>query len=217
MPNSMNPSNNNVLNSYTSSTNCMNSTNSTQASTQQTTMPQQSQSTASSSNAGTTQNTAPKAVVGLFSDLKLAEQSVKQLRSNGFSTEEINIISKDKQQSGQTTELTDDSIMDGTMTGGAIGGVGGLLLGAGALAIPGVGPIIAAGPIAATISGAIGGGIAGGLIDWGIPSEKSEDYSNQVSSGSTLAVIKTTQDKVAQAIQVLTSTGATNIETHNAK
>lgn len=217
MPNSMNSSNNNVLNSYTSSTNCMNSTNSTQASTQQTTMPQQNQSTASSSNAGTTQNTASKAVVGLFSDLKLAEQSVKQLRSNGFSTEEINIISKDKQESGQTTELTDDSIMDGTMTGGAIGGVGGLLLGAGALAIPGVGPIIAAGPIAATISGAIGGGIAGGLIDWGIPSEKSEDYSNQVSSGSTLAVIKTTQDKVAQAIQVLTSTGATNIETHNAK
>jgi len=211
MPNSMNSSNNNLLNGYTSSA------NSAQPSTQQTTMPQQSQVVASSSNAGNTQNTAPKAVVGLFSDLKLAEQAVKQLRSNGFSTEEINIISKDKQESGETTELTDDSIMDGTMTGGAIGGVGGLLLGAGALAIPGVGPIIAAGPIAATISGAIGGGIAGGLIDWGIPSEKSEAYSNQVSSGSTLAVIKTTQDKVAQAIQVLTSTGATNIETHNAK
>ena len=210
MPDSINPSNNNVLNSYN------NSTNSSQQSTQQTMMSQQNQ-TANATNAASTQNTAPKAVVGLFSDLKLAEQSVKQLRANGFSTEEINIISKDKQQSGQTTELTDDSIMDGTMTGGAIGGVGGLLLGAGALAIPGIGPIIAAGPIAATISGAISGGIAGGLIDWGIPSEKSEVYSNQVSSGSTLAVIKTTDAKVAQAIQVLTSTGATNIETHNAK
>ncbi|MBP2634018.1 MAG: hypothetical protein H6Q70_4646, partial [Firmicutes bacterium] len=190
-----------------------NSTNPSQQSTQQTMMSQQNQPT----NATSTQNTATKAVVGLFSDLKLAEQSVKQLRSNGFSTEEINIISKDKHQSGQTTELTDDSIMDGTMTGGAIGGVGGLLLGAGALAIPGIGPIIAAGPIAATISGAISGGIAGGLIDWGIPSEKSEVYSNQVSSGSTLAVIKTTEAKVAQAIQVLTTSGATNIETHNAK
>jgi len=207
MPNSTNSSNNNVLNSYN------NSTNPSQQSTQQTMMSQQNQPT----NATSTQNTATKAVVGLFSDLKLAEQSVKQLRSNGFSTEEINIISKDKHQSGQTTELTDDSIMDGTMTGGAIGGVGGLLLGAGALAIPGIGPIIAAGPIAATISGAISGGIAGGLIDWGIPSEKSEVYSNQVSSGSTLAVIKTTEAKVAQAIQVLTTSGATNIETHNAK
>jgi len=210
MPDSINPSNNNVLNSYN------NSTNSSQQSTQQTMMSQQNQPT-NATNAVSTQNTAPKAVVGLFSDFKLAEQSVKQLRANGFSTEEINIISKDKHQSGQTTELTDDSIMDGTMTGGAIGGVGGLLLGAGALAIPGIGPIVAAGPIAATISGAISGGIAGGLIDWGIPSEKSEAYSNQVSSGSTLAVIKTTESKVAQAIQVLTSTGATNIETHNAK
>lgn len=210
MPNSINPSNNNVLNSYN------NSTDPSQQSAQQTMMSQQNQP-ANSTNAVSTQNTDPKAVVGLFSDLKLAEQSVKQLRSNGFSTEEINIISKDKHQSGQTTELTDDSIMDGTMTGGAIGGVGGLLLGAGALAIPGIGPIIAAGPIAATISGAISGGIAGGLIDWGIPSEKSEVYSNQISSGSTLAVIKTTEAKVAQAIQVLTTTGATNIETHNAK
>jgi hypothetical protein len=215
MQNNTNCSNNNaVVNSYD------NTTNQTQQSNQQTILPQQQNQSAnytSSTNATNTQNTAPKAVVGLFSDLKLAEQSVKQLRANGFSTEEINIISKDKHQSGQTTELTDDSIMDGTMTGGAIGGVGGLLLGAGALAIPGIGPIIAAGPIAATISGAISGGIAGGLIDWGIPSEKSEVYSDQVSSGSTLAVIKTTEAKVAQAIQVLTTTGATNIETHNAK
>lgn len=212
MQNNTSCSNNNaVVNSYD------NTANQTQQSNQQAIMPQQQIQSANYTSSTNTQNTAPKAVVGLFSDLKLAEQSVKQLRANGFSTEEINIISKDKHQSGQTTELTDDSIMDGTMTGGAIGGVGGLLLGAGALAIPGIGPIIAAGPIAATISGAISGGIAGGLIDWGIPSEKSEAYSDQVSSGSTLAVIKTTEAKVAQAIQVLTTTGATNIETHNAK
>lgn len=155
-----------------------------------------------------------KAIVGIFRDLSAAEQAVTQLRNNGFSTEEINIVSKDpaaKNYSGN------DSIMDGTMTGGAIGGVGGLLLSAGALTIPGLGPIIAAGPLAATIAGAIGGGITGGLIDWGIPSGKSEEYNNEVSSGNTLAVIKTPENKVAQAVQILTAYGAMNVETHQTK
>lgn len=159
-------------------------------------------------------NVQAKAVVGIFKDLSSAEQAVAQLRGSGFSTEEINIVSKDpaaKNYSGN------DSIMDGTMTGGAIGGVGGLLLSAGALTIPGLGPIIAAGPLAATIAGAIGGGITGGLIDWGIPSAKSEEYNEEVSSGNTLAVIKTPENKVSQAVQILTSYGAMNVETHQTK
>lgn len=160
-----------------------------------------------------TANMQPKAVVGIFRDLNAAQQAVSQLRSSGFTTEEINLVSKHTNDSA----MEDDSIMDGTMTGGAIGGIGGLMLSAGALTIPGLGPIIAAGPLAATIAGAIGGGITGGLVDWGIPSDKSEEYNEQVSSGNTLAVIKTPQNKVAQAVQVLTAGGAMNIETHNIK
>lgn len=159
-------------------------------------------------------NGQAKAIVGIFRDLTSAEQSVTQLRNSGFTTEEINIVSKDTNAGNGNNN---DSVMDGTMTGGAIGGIGGLLLSAGALTIPGLGPIMAAGPIAATIAGAIGGGITGGLIDWGIPSEKSEEYNEQVSSGNTLAVIKSSQDKVAQAVQILTANGAMNVETHNAK
>lgn len=156
-----------------------------------------------------------KAVVGIFRDLSSAEQAVTQLRNNGFSTEEINLVSKDP--AAKTYAESNDSIMDGTMTGGAIGGVGGLLLSAGALTIPGLGPIIAAGPLAATLAGAIGGGITGGLIDWGIPTVKSEEYNQEVSSGNTLAVIKTPETKVAQAVQILTAYGAMNVETHQTK
>lgn len=156
-------------------------------------------------------NQQPQAVVAIFRDLTAAQQAVSQLRSSGFTTEEINLVSKHKNEAA----TGDDSIMDGTMTGGAIGGLGGLMLSAGALTIPGLGPIIAAGPLAATIAGAIGGGITGGLVDWGIPSDKSEEYNEQVSSGNTLAVIKTPQNKVAQAVQLLTSGGAMNVETHN--
>lgn len=177
--------------------------------------PQAMQNATTTQNSANMQNNAtPQAVVGIFSSLSAAEQCVTQLRNSGFTTEEINIISK-----GNAKETTygNDSIMDGTMTGGAIGGIGGLLLSAGALTIPGIGPIIAAGPLAATIAGAVGGGITGGLVDWGIPAAKSEEYTNEVSSGNTLAVLKSTQDKVAQAVQILTANGAMNVETHAAK
>lgn len=204
------------------STNQTNGQNQANASTAQpaATSMQNNQNTQQNAQMSAQQNTQanaanmqPKAVVGIFRDINAAQQAVSQLRSSGFSTEEINLISKHKNDAG----MGDDSIMDGTMTGGAIGGLGGLMLSAGALTIPGLGPIIAAGPLAATIAGAIGGGITGGLVDWGIPSDKSEEYNEQVSSGNTLAVIKTPQNKVAQAVQLLTSGGAMNVETHNLK
>lgn len=200
MPNSQrNGQSQNSANNMQASANTMQNSQNTQQNTQNAQM--------------NTANMQPKAVVGIFRDLNAAQQAVSQLRSSGFTTEEINLVSKHTNDSA----MEDDSIMDGTMTGGAIGGIGGLMLSAGALTIPGLGPIIAAGPLAATIAGAIGGGITGGLVDWGIPSDKSEEYNEQVSSGNTLAVIKTPQNKVAQAVQVLTAGGAMNIETHNIK
>lgn len=157
----------------------------------------------------------PQAVIGLFASMSDAEQAVNQLRSSGFSTEEINIVSKKDRY--VASDGGNDSIMDGAMTGSALGTIGGLMLSAGALAIPGVGPIVAAGPLASAISGAVSGGIAGGLIDWGIPEDISNTYSSEVSSGSTLAVIKTEAAKVNQAAQILTSSGASNVETHPVK
>jgi hypothetical protein len=63
----------------------------------------------------------------------------------------------------------------------------------------------------------VSGGIAGGLIDWGIPADKSDAISNEISAGSTLAVIKTDSSKVSQAVQILTANGAANVETHMIK
>jgi hypothetical protein len=157
-----------------------------------------------------------KAVIGVFGSQKDAEQAVNQLRQKGFNNEEINIVSKNqggKKQGGK--EYVDDDISDGALTGGTLGGIGGLILGAGALAIPGVGPIIAAGPIAAALSGAVAGGLAGGLIDWGIPAEVSRHYEQEVAEGGILAVIKTTQQKVDQAAQILRQSGAKDVESHS--
>ena len=85
------------------------------------------------------------------------------------------------------------------------------------MAIPGVGPIVAAGPIAAALGGAVAGGVAGGLIDWGIPAEVSRRYEQQVAQGGILAVIHTDSQKVNQAAQILRQSGAKDVESHSTK
>ena len=183
---------------------------------QNTTSSQVGTQNSSSMNQGAS-NQGTKAVIGVFSDRTLAEKAVNELRSQGFTTEEINIVSKGGSQRRGSGEMYDDDITDGALTGGTIGGIGGLLIGAGALAIPGIGPIVAAGPLAAALSGAVAGGIAGGLIDWGIPAESSRRYEQQVAQGNILAVIKTDAAKVQQAAQVLRSNGASDVESHIAR
>ena len=158
--------------------------------------------------------TGVKSVIGVFNSHDKAEQAVNALRAQGFTTEEINIVSKNKRQQGRESEYVEDDITDGALTGGTLGGIGGLLLGAGALAIPGVGPVLAAGPIAAALSGAVAGGIAGGLIDWGIPAEVGKRYEEQVKQGGILAIIRSDAAKSDQAAQILRQNGAKDVETH---
>ena len=155
-------------------------------------------------------------IIGVFESRGRAENAVNTLRQQGFTSEEINIVSK-KQQNENTTqdETYDDDIVDGTLTGGTLGGIGGLLMGAGALLLPGIGPILAVGPITAAVGGAIAGGIAGGLIDWGIPAEASQRYEQEVAQGSILAIIRTDTTKVASAAQILRQNGAKDVENHS--
>ncbi|MCX7779331.1 MAG: hypothetical protein N2491_00290 [Negativicutes bacterium] len=152
-------------------------------------------------------------VVAVFDSYNGAEQAVNELRRQGFTQEEINIISKKNNEKGGGQRYEDD-ITDGALTGGTLGGIGGLLVGAGALAIPGVGPIVAAGPIAAALSGAVAGGIAGGLIDWGIPAEAGRRYEAKLAQGSILAIVRTQTAKVGQAASIFKQNGANDVATH---
>lgn len=171
---------------------------------------------ANASQRGNQQNV--KSVIGVFNSKSNAEQAVSVLRNQGFTTEEINIVSKNhSKRNQQESEFYEDDITDGALTGGTLGGIGGLLLGAGALAIPGVGPVIAAGPIAAALSGAVAGGIAGGLIDWGIPAEAGRRYEQEVAQGGILAVIRADASKANQAAQVLRQNGAKDVEMHEVR
>jgi len=157
-------------------------------------------------------------VVGTFSSREQAEKAVRALRDWGFTEDEISVIAKGRGQQGDVEAGGGMGAMggagEGTAWGSVLGGVAGLLAGVGALAIPGIGPIVAAGPLAATLSGAVTGGVAGGLLDLGIPEDRSRFYEEEVKKGRFLAGIDTEADLVQDAARIMRDNGAADVETH---
>lgn len=160
-----------------------------------------------------------KTVVAYYNSRDEAERSIRELREKGFGDNEISILAKendghDHQNSQEDMSYEDQNLTDGTMTGGALGGLAGLAMGAGALLIPGFGPIIAAGPLAGVLTGALTGGVAGGLIDYGIPEERSREYERHLEQGRVLAVIKTDENRALEAMKIMDHSGGREIEMH---
>jgi len=123
-----------------------------------------------------------------------AENIVRGLQSQGFADSEISVLLPDTAGTHDVGHVKNTKAPEGTATGAASGGVAGgvlgLLAGIGALAIPGVGPFIAAGPIMAALSGAAlgatAGGIVGGLIGLGIPEFEAKRYEEKLKQGNYL-------------------------------
>jgi len=160
-----------------------------------------------------------KTVIGTFNAQESAERAVSDLRGKGFDRE-ISIVAKDDKRARAGGEregglrMGGDSVFEGTTTGGVLGGLAGLAAGAGALAIPGIGPIVAAGPIAGLLSGAATGGIAGGLLDWGIPAERGRYFEDRVRQGNILVSVRTDDNKANDAAGVLRRYGCQDVEIH---
>jgi hypothetical protein len=163
-----------------------------------------------------------KAVIGLLSTQSQAELVVGELQRAGFSGNDISVLFPDKTGTRdfaheQNTKAPEGAVA-GAGAGGAIGGTLGLLAGIGALAIPGVGPLIAAGPIMAALSGAAAGaavgGITGALVGMGIPEIEAKQYEGRVKSGSILVSVHAEDaDERTRAKQVLQNGGATDVVT----
>lgn len=155
-----------------------------------------------------------KTVIGLFDSRDQAEKAASDLRGSGFH-DEISILASDKGKvTGKTLETDEKNIYSGVSTGGLLGGLAGIGMGVGALAIPGIGPLIAAGPIAGLLSGALTGGIAGGLIDWGIPADRGKFYEGKIREGKILASVRTDENKINSAADILRRNGARDVEIH---
>src|SRR5213075_1197239 len=163
-----------------------------------------------------------KSVFGIATTQGQAERIVEQLQAQGFGASEISVLMPD---TGGTRDVghvkatkAPEGATTGGATGGATGGVIGLLAGIGALAIPGVGPFIAAGPIMAALSGtALGattGGLVGGLIGLGIPEIEAKRYEQKLREGNFLvAVDAKDSDQVDRAKEIFEDAEAEDIAT----
>ncbi len=152
-----------------------------------------------------------KAIIGIVETQYQAERVVEQLQANGFLANDISVLFPDRQGSTDfavehNTKAPEGAIA-GAGTGGVIGGTLGLLAGIGLLAIPGLGPFIAAGPLMATLGGAAlgagAGGIVGALVGMGIPEIEAKLYENKIKSGKILVAVHTDdsrQQKRARAV-----------------
>jgi uncharacterized protein (TIGR02271 family) len=159
--------------------------------------------------------TTGRTVVGLFHDQSDAERAIQRLKNAGFSEDQIGVAIKDRQQQQELIEGTGTQAAEGATAGaiggGVLGGVIGLLAGVGALAIPGVGPIIAGGTLASTLAGAgIGaaaGGLLGALVGMGVPEEDARHFDQGFRAGGTLVTVDA-GNRVEEARDCLYESGA---------
>lgn len=155
-------------------------------------------------------------VVGVFDRVDFAEKAAREIKEQGLRTDDISILVKngDQTEARNGEGMVNDNISNGAVTGGVIGGLAGLLIGAGLVAIPGLGIIAAAGPITGLIGGAATGGIIGGLVDMGIPEEDSKKYETDIRGGKVVFTMKTDDEKVDDIRNILQSNGAERVNTH---
>jgi hypothetical protein len=161
-----------------------------------------------------------KAVFGIYKTTGQAEKVVERLMATGFSGDDVSVLLPDNRSSKEFAHEKNTKAPEGTAagvtTGGIIGGALGLLAGIGALAIPGVGPFIAAGPIMGALAGLGVGGAAGGLIGalvgMGIPEYEAKRYEGQIKQGGILLSVHCdTSDEMKRAKDVLERTGAQDV------
>jgi uncharacterized protein (TIGR02271 family) len=171
-----------------------------------------------------------KRATGLYYSRSEAEAAVKELKDAGYNMDRISVIARDGNTvAGEKTNKeignkADEGAATGAVTGGALGGLAGLLVGIGALAIPGIGPILLAGAEATAIAttlagagiGAAAGGLVGALIGLGIPEAKARVYSDRVERGSFLVMVTGTAAEIARATNIMRRHGVEEFDVHDA-
>ena len=166
------------------------------------------------------------AAFAIFPNRSAAETAVDQLTSAGFSRSDVSVLMSDKGDSQDFAAEKNTKAPEGTATGvgvgGTVGGTLGLLAGLGALAIPGVGPLIAAGPIMGALAGlGVGGavgGLVGALVGMGIPEYEAKRYEGRVNDGGILVSVHCeSSDEVSRAKDTLKSAGGDDVASSGEK
>ncbi|HYP14516.1 MAG TPA: quinol:electron acceptor oxidoreductase subunit ActD [Bryobacteraceae bacterium] len=160
------------------------------------------------------------AVFGIYSSQQHAEEAIDAMRAAGFRNEDISVLLPDnlgnKDFGHERHTKAPEAATAGAATAGILGGALGWLVGVGALAIPGVGPFLAAGPIMAALAGlgagTVLGGLTGALVGMGIPEYEAKRYEGRIRSGGILLSVHCDDEHwVQRAKEMLKHTGAEDI------
>ena len=174
-------------------------------------------------------NRSHRRAIGTFPNRRAAEQALHELKDSGFPMDRVSVVAQDADRKGSIAGATtsdhhsdtksdnkaDDGAKAGALSGGALGGLTGLLVGLGALAIPGLGPIMLAGAAATALAttaagtaiGAAAGTLLGGLIGMGIPEDRAKVYNDRVSAGEYLVMVDGTDAEITHAQGILNHRG----------
>ena len=152
-----------------------------------------------------------KTITGLFDDHSDARSAVNALESAGVPSKDISIVSNNTNNHHTDESKAAEGAGTGAGIGAVVGGAGGLLTGLGIMAIPGVGPVVAAGWLAATAAGAVAGAVAGGaaggivgaMTDNGVSEEDAHVYAEGVRRGGTIVTAKVDDGLVPEAEAIL--------------
>ena len=161
-----------------------------------------------------------KTIVAVYDELNDAYQAIEELRDAGIDRSNVSLVTGDPgreyapyfQEAGSER----DEPIEGALAGGAIGGIAGFLLGLGALAIPGIGPVVAAGPLVSGLIGvgigAAGGGLLGALVKAGIPEEEAGYYLEGVRQGGTLVAVRVMSYQADDVINIVERNNPIDLE-----
>jgi uncharacterized protein YcfJ len=179
--------------------------------------------------------------IGTFSSYEAAEIALVELKNQGFLMDQVSVIGRDINSHTETAgaktnnrlvtagnlhtheNRTEEAAKDGAIAGSSLGGLTGLLVGLGILAIPGIGPVMLAGAaataIASTISGsvigAITGSLVGGLVGLGIPEDRAQVYSDRIADGDYLVMVEGSRKDIAIAESIFSHRGIAQWYVHD--
>jgi hypothetical protein len=164
-------------------------------------------------------------IVAVFADHDAAERMVRLLHQTGIPMSDLSIIGRGSQTTDEPVGFVSagDYATAGAATGAWFGGLLGLCVGAAFLVLPGIGPILVAGPLAAALLGGIEGALAGtalgsltgALIGWGLPQEKALKYETHVKGGKFLVAVRGEPEIIARGQAMLEHQSSEHIEAYN--
>jgi uncharacterized membrane protein len=165
-----------------------------------------------------------QSVIGVYSNMPQAEDAVRALDKGGFPIEQISIVAQDLQSEKQVHGYVTagDLAKGGATTGAWMGGLFGLLIGAAFIWVPGFGPLLVAGPLAAmllggiegVLAGAAGGSLMGALVGWGVSDKHILKYEEHVKGGKYLVIAHGANDQVMLAREILNRTDVEEVNVH---